>query len=300
VNPALLFRPLKICRIAGVDIFLHWTMWLFPVFILARGFVLYSSDETLMQTLLVLGVYVCLFLHEVGHILAARALRLALRDITLFPIGGSDRLAEISDRPWKEIRFAAVGPLVHVVIAGLIAFVFLAAGLRLSPRLDAPLPYLETFFIRLFWLNVLLGIGQIIPAFPMDGGRLFRGALALSARRLRATEVSALLGSFVALAFIVCGMVWLSLVWWLIVLGIIIHVGSQQELMRVRYFAYLQDPTTQISGRAPTLVNIDQVLEDDKRRVEPHFTGMTWDPKHRLWIAWNDGEPVSANALVGE
>jgi hypothetical protein len=95
-------------------------------------------------------------------------------------------------------------------------------------------------------------------------------------------------------------MIWVSLVWWLIALGIIVHVSSQQELMRVRYFAYLQDPTTQITGRVPFLVPIEQVLEMDNRQMEPDFTGMTWDPRHRMWIAWKNGEPVSANALVGE
>ena len=296
----MLFRPLKIGRIAGIDIFLHWTMWLFPIFILARGFVLYSSDETLVQSLLVLGVYGCLFVHELGHIWGARILGLALRDITLFPIGGYDRLAEISDRPWKEIRFAVVGPLVHGIIAGIIALVFLAAGWTLTPRLDSPEPFVETYFNRLFWLNVLLAICHVIPAFPMDGGRLFRGALALSAGRLRATEVATLLGSFIALGFIICGMLWVSLVWWLILLGIVVHVSGQQELMSVRFFAFLQHTELPGVGRSPIHVPIDQLLDDEVKPVAPDFTGMTWNPKNRLWIAWKNGEPVSANALVGE
>src|SRR5688572_11679685 len=151
-------------------------MWLFPIFILVRGFALYSTDETLMQSLLVLGVYGCLFLHEVGHVFVARSLGPALRDITLCPIGGHDRLDELSKRPWKEAWFALAGPLVHGLIAGAIAAVFLATDRSLVPRLESPQPFLETYFNRLFWLNVLLAFLQIIPAFPMDGGRLFRGA----------------------------------------------------------------------------------------------------------------------------
>jgi Zn-dependent protease len=296
----LLFRCLKIGRVAGIDIFLHWTMWLFPIFILVRGFVLYSTDETLMQSLLVLGVYGCLFLHEVGHIYAARLLGLALRDITLCPIGGHDRLAELSERPWKEIYFALAGPLVHGLMTGMIAVVFLAADRSLVPRLESPEPFLETYFNRLFWLNAMLAILQIIPAFPMDGGRLFRGALALSAGRLRATEVAALFGSFVALTFVVCGIIWMSVVWWLIAVGIIVHISSQQELLSVRFFTYLQDPTTQFLDRGPIHVPIEQVLHDEGKPQETDFTGVTWNPKNRLWIVWQNGTPVSANALVGE
>jgi Zn-dependent protease len=297
---ALLFRSLKIGRIAEIDIFLHWTMWLFPVFVLMRGFVLYSSDETLMQTLLVLGVYGCLLIHEFGHILTARLVGPRLRDVTLFPIGGYDRLAELSERPWKEIPFAVVGPLLHALIAGVIAVVLLACECTLMPRLESPQPCVEVYFNRLFWLNVLLAICQVIPAFPMDGGRLFRGALALSAGRLRATEVAALLSSFVALVFVVSGIIWVSVVWWLIALGVIVYVSGQQELLRVRFFTYLQEPTTQFAGRAPIHVPMDRVFDDEGKRVEADFTGLTWSAKDHLWIVWRDGVAMSANALVGE
>lgn len=296
----MLFRCLKIGRVAGIDIFLHWSMWLLPILILVRVLVLYSTDETLMQSLLVLAVYGCLFMHEVGHIYAARLAGLALRDITLFPIGGHDRLAELSERPWKEIYFALAGPLVHGLITGIIALVFLAADRSLVPRLESSEHFLETFFNRLFWLNAMLAILQIIPAFPMDGGRLFRSALALSAGRLRATEVAALLGSVVALTFVVCGIIWVSAVWWLIPLGVIVHISSQQELLSVRFFAHLQDPTTQFLDRGPIHVPMEQVLNGDGKLHETDFTGVTWNPKNRLWIVWQNGTPVSANALVGE
>jgi Zn-dependent protease len=299
----LLFRSLKIGSWWGIDIFLHWTMWLLPFFILCRGLVLYSAepDETALQTTLVFGVYLCLLVNELAHLAVARWLALGVRDLTLYPIGGIMRLSVIGERPWKEPWVAAAGPLTHLLIAGAIAVAFLAAGLALAPRLNASQPYVETFFNRLFWLNVLLAILQIIPAFPMDGGRIFRGALALSVPRLRATETAALLSSFVALLMLVPGMVWLSSVWWLIPLGIIVHVGGQQELLSVRYYAGLQQPLPGAPPTAPIIMApIDQLLDDDVRPSEPDFTGLIWNPKNRLWIVWRNGEPVSANALVGE
>ena len=153
-------------------------MWVLPVFILARGLILYSAeevDEAFLQFALVLGVYACLILHELAHVAVARWVALRLRDLTLYPIGGVVRLSELSERPWKEVRLALVGPVVHAMIALAIAGTLVALGHTLSPRLTSPHPYVETFFNRLFWLNVLFAVLHVLPAFPMDGGRLFRG-----------------------------------------------------------------------------------------------------------------------------
>ena len=296
----MLFRSPQIGSILGVDIFLHWTMWMLPVFILSRGLFLYSYDEALLQVALVGAVYACLAFHEIAHLLVARQLGLGLRDLTLYPIGGISRLAVVGERPWQEVWIATAGPVAHVLIGGVIAAVFIAADRTLSPRVDSPHPYLETFFNRLFWLNVLLAILHVLPAFPLDGGRIFRGALALSAGRLRATEVGALLSSFVALTFLVPGMIWMGEVWWLIAMGIIIHVGGQQELMSVRYFASLQEPDLSTPATPPLTASIEQLVDESSRPAESDFNGLTWNRKNRLWIVWRNGEPVSANALVGE
>lgn len=297
----MLFRPLKIGQLFGADIFLNWTMWLLPLFILIRGLFLYANDEVVMQLALVAGVYVCLLAHEAGHLVVARWLALGIRDVTIYPIGGTPRLKVISDRPWKEVWVAAVGPMAHVMIAGLIALGFMLTGLPLTPRAELTEPFVETYFNRLFWLNVLFVVLSIIPAFPLDGGYMFRGSLALSAQRLRATEVSSMLSSFVALLMLIPGMVWMSMFWWLILLGIIIHVSGQQQLMIARYFASLQQPGPGGSGApSPILVPVDQMLEDINKPDEPNFSGMIFNPKTRLWIVWHNGQPISANALVGE
>ena len=293
----MFFPSPKFGRFGNTDIILHWTMWVLPLLVLGRGFFLYSTNEAILQAALVLGVYLSLFLHELAHLAVARRVKLRLRSVTLYPIGGIPRLAEIAERPWKEIWVAVAGPVAHAAIAGAIAVGFLAANLSLSPQINSPAASVEIFFDRLFWLNVMLALFHVLPAFPMDGGRIFRGGLALSTQRLRATEVAAMLSSLVALLFIVPGMLWISEVWWMIAVGIVIHVCGQQELLSVRYFTDLQKPGTPLV--TPILVPIEQMLDDDSR-PEPHFTGVTWNRKTRLWIVWNDGQPVSANALVGE
>jgi len=297
---ALLFRSLFIGRLKNADILLHWSMWVLPLFILVRAFFLYSLDEALLQVALTVGLYACVVIHELTLLLIARRVGLGIRSITLNPIGGYTRLAEVSERPWKEIRMAIAGPASHLLIAGLISGGFVAFDLPLNPLFETAQPFLETFFNRLFWLNLLLAVLHIIPAFPLDGGRLFRASLALSARRLRATEVAALLSSFVALMFLIPGMVWMNSIWWLIAFGIVIHVCGQQELMSVRYFASIQQQIPGVELRSTVTLPVDQLLDEDARPDEPDFNGLTWNPKNRLWIVWRDGQPVSANALVGE
>jgi Zn-dependent protease len=290
---------------SGVDIFLHWTMFVFPIFILTRGLVLNAVgdcplDEAALQTMLVFGVYACVVVHELSHLVVARWLGLGVRDVVLYPIGGLARLSVVSNRPWQEIWIAVIGPLVHFAIASALAGAFAFAGLPLLPNQGSPHLDLQTFCNRLLWLNLVLGCLQLTPAFPMDGGRIFRGALALSAERLRATEVAATLSSFIALLALVAGMVWLSSLWWLIVLGIVVHVSAQQELMSVQYYAKLQEPGPGMPLGAPLMVPVDQLVDEDVRPIEPDFTGLIWNPKNRLWIVWRNGQPVSANALVGD
>jgi Zn-dependent protease len=295
-----LIRSLKIGRVAGAELFVHGSVWLLPAFVLARGLRLYSVDEALLQTSLVFGVYACLFLHELTHLLVATCVNLGVRDITFYPFGGAIRLCELNERPRKEIWMAAIGPLLFALIAGGIAAVLLANGDSLAPRFDDSYPYGETFFNRLFWLNVFLGVLHLLPVFPLDGGRVFRGALALTAGRLRATEIAALLCSFIALLFLAAGMIWFSVGWWLMAIGIVIHVCGQQELMRVRYFATLNVPAPASPTATPILVSTDQLIDEDSRPGEPDFSGCTWNATKRLWIVWKNGEAVSANAVVGE
>ena len=118
-------------------------------------------------------------------------LKLPFRDITLYPIGGTHRLTCLSEHPWQEVWVALAGPAVHGLIAGTIACFTLIAGMPLSPA-ERTEPFGEVFWNRLLWLNVILAVLHLLPCFPLDGGRLFRGALALSCVRACATEVAAL------------------------------------------------------------------------------------------------------------
>src|SRR5436190_1862106 len=141
-----MLRSWKIGRLFGIDLFLHWTFFLLPVYVfwmsLRRGV---PEEVALFLVAGVLLIFPCVALHELGHALMARRFGIATRDITMYPIGGVARLERMSEKPWEEFWIAVAGPAVNVIIAGLL-FGFLAGlGLRgvVVPEVTPALPFLH-------------------------------------------------------------------------------------------------------------------------------------------------------------
>ncbi|MBN8246544.1 MAG: site-2 protease family protein [Verrucomicrobia bacterium] len=186
---------LKIGRWWGVDVQLHVT------FLLLLG-VIGLQEESLRAAISGMLLYVCLFacvlLHEFGHVLTARHYGITTRDITLLPIGGVARLERLPDNPRHELAIAVAGPLVNVALGGA-----LAAFLWLAGRSPIPSAALDAFSFaqRLFVVNVSLVVFNLLPAFPMDGGRVLRALLAMVLDPVRATRIAAGVGRFMAVVF---------------------------------------------------------------------------------------------------
>ena len=188
---------IKIARIAGIDVRIHITFLLFLAWI---GFTYYQvggSAAAIDGVLFILALFGCVLLHEFGHALAARGFGIRTPDITLLPIGGVARIQRMPDRPWQELVVAIAGPLVNVVIAAVLIFVM---GRR------AEFQYLEhleqpgvEMLAKLASVNISLVLFNLIPAFPMDGGRALRALLSFWMDRITATMVAARLGQFLAI-----------------------------------------------------------------------------------------------------
>lgn len=212
----------KLCTIAGIEVRIHLT------FLLLLGFIALGSSASggaaaaLHGVVFVCLIFLCVLLHEFGHALAARRYGIRTPDITLLPIGGLARLERIPEKPSEELVVAIAGPLVNVAIA-LLLLPF-ASGVLHPQVLESTKAGLLD---RIFVANVMLVLFNLIPAFPMDGGRVLRAFLAMRMDYARATAVAAAIGQAIAvvggLFALVNGMTMLVLI------AIFIFAGAQSE-----------------------------------------------------------------------
>jgi Zn-dependent protease len=215
----------KLGRYAGIDVYIHMTFVLLIAFIAVSNWLAGQSFAAAGSGVaFVLAIFGCVLLHEFGHALAARKYGIRTRDITLYPIGGVARLERMPDKPMQEFWVAIAGPLVNVVIAGAIfAFLSLTAGIGAPQSLGvAAGPFLE----RLMAVNVLLVAFNMLPAFPMDGGRVVRALLATRMDYVRATNVAATLGQGMAFLF---GFIGFFTNPFLLFIAFFVWIGASQE-----------------------------------------------------------------------
>jgi Zn-dependent protease/CBS domain-containing protein len=190
---------ITVARVAGSEIRIHLTFLLLLAWIGIAQYLQGGADAAIDSVLFVIAVFACVALHELGHALAARRYGITTPDITLLPIGGLARLSRIPERPAEEIVIAFAGPAVNVIIAALLILI-LGAQVGGSELADIDNPAFG-FASRLAAVNVFLVLFNLIPAFPMDGGRVLRAVLAIWLGRRRATEIAALIGQGLAFAF---------------------------------------------------------------------------------------------------
>ena len=182
---------LRIARIAGTDVKVHVT------FLLLLGYFMVQGGPP--AALLLLAIFACVLLHEFGHVLMARRFGIRTPDVILLPIGGLARLERMPEEPRQEFLIALAGPLVTLVIAAVIyLWLSLTSGAPpLFPGMDARVPGLAS---ELYRINVWLLLFNLIPAFPMDGGRVLRSLLATRIGLARATRIAASIGQMIAFA----------------------------------------------------------------------------------------------------
>jgi Zn-dependent protease len=289
-----MFRSWKIGTAFGIGVHIHPTFWILPVIFAANGLSIGLGYVAL--TLVVLaGTMACVVLHEFGHALMARYFGIRTRDITLYPIGGVARLERLSEKPLEEVLIALAGPAVNVVIAVLLfPFVVLT-----NPSLGLPDWRTNPVGFFLVWLlvtNVFLALFNLIPAFPMDGGRVLRALLSMPFGRLRATEIAASLGLVIAVLFGL-GFIFLRNVEpffnqpMLILVAVFIAFVGQRELAFVRY----QESARRAREAAPEVVSATPILYDvTGEPIRPGFSGFLWDGRLRAWVLWRDGRPVAS------
>ena len=220
----------KLGTFAGIDVFVHATFLLLIGWIGYSHWLQYGTAAKVVEGILfILALFLCVVLHEYGHALTARRYGIKTRDITLYPIGGVARLERLPDKPIEELWVALMGPAVNVVIAALL-FVYLYLTRGLVPMTDLTVAS-GSFLARLMAVNVSLVLFNLIPAFPMDGGRVLRALLAMRMDYVRATQIAANIGQ--GLAFLL-GLFGLFNNPFLLFIAFFVWIGASQEASMVQ------------------------------------------------------------------
>ncbi len=217
----------RIGRIFGVGVYMHWTFLLLLAYIgMAHLFQNGSVLQALVGVATILLLFGIVLLHELGHSLMARHFGIGTEDITLLPIGGLARLERMPEDPKQEFLVALAGPAVNVVLAVVFFAALLLQG-PLSESLHAPRLVGDNLFLWLTLVNVSLVVFNMLPAFPMDGGRILRALLATRMPHARATRIAANVGQAMALAFGLFGL--FSQNYMLLFIAMFVWLGAEGE-----------------------------------------------------------------------
>lgn len=277
----------RIGRLFGIPIYLHWT------FLILLGWIAlgrWQSGHDLLATLesvgYVLALFGCVVLHELGHALAARRYGVPTADITLLPIGGVARLQRIPEHPAEELVVALAGPAVNVAIAA----VLLLLGVRLSAN-QAGADFVQGSFARgLLSANVLLVGFNLIPAFPMDGGRVLRALLAMVMDYGRATRIAASVGQFMAIVFAMIGLSILPIPGisgnaMLLLIALFVWIGAEAEAQQVQERLVLRN----VPVREAMLTSYATLKPDD---TLGHAAGLLLAGSQQDFPVLEDGQPL--------
>lgn len=194
----------RIARVLGIDVRVHATFFLI-ILLGAMQWRHFGTQGMLFGSILMLLLFLCVTLHELGHSVVAQYYGIRVRQIVLLPIGGVAMLDRNPDRPLQELLIAIAGPAVNVIIAallmGLIFWQRVGNGMDIQALLQTASagPSLDGLLIWLLNANIVLVLFNMIPAFPMDGGRVFRALLGFFMEWGRATSIAAGIGQFLAL-----------------------------------------------------------------------------------------------------
>lgn len=192
---------LSLGSVKGIQLFVHWSFLLLLIY---AAFSVWQAGGSLRDIasyiIVLLSVFVCVLLHELGHALTAKRYGIDTTDITLLPIGGLARLTRIPEEPRQELWVALAGPAVNVVIAIVmfsLAYFFGVFGREVIYSDKTGMS--DSYVLNLAIVNITLVIFNLIPAYPMDGGRVLRALLAMMMNRVKATKIAAAIGQVLAL-----------------------------------------------------------------------------------------------------
>src|SRR5262245_46748492 len=286
-----MFRSWRLGSAFGIGIYVHWTFALLPLLVLIND---WGKVGTAVFDLVLIGaVFGCVVLHELGHALAARHFGIRTRDITLYPIGGVARLESTGNKPWEEFCIALAGPAVNVVIALGLGALWLAM-VATNPVIAAE-TLLGHFVYWLMVLNIGMVVFNLLPAFPMDGGRVLRALLSGALGQLRATRIAAGIGMALAVVLAVVGIAYFQNPWLALIAGFVVIAGQQElqavemrERLRASAWAPHAEPAYANSSSTDwsrwSVPHGQPPAYEEAPAPRPKVTVYVWDAQHQVWV----------------
>lgn len=275
---------LKLGTIGGIGIFVHWTFSLLIAFIIYVNYRTgYNAIQIVWSVLFILCVFATVFLHELGHSFAAKLFNIETKDITLLPIGGVSRLESLPEKPKEELIVTFAGPLVNIVLAFItgLFITFPATSEALAQELSTGVNA-NNFFLNFFIVNIILAVFNLIPAFPMDGGRILRAILSFKFERHVATKIAARIGQFLAMGFILLGFFYNP---FLIFIGLFVIMGAQME-------SKYADSKYSLKGHKVKDVLMKQYLTIDSDEPIKTAVDLLLDSQFKIFLITQNNEPV--------
>ena len=275
---------LKLGTIGGIGIFVHWTFSLLIAFIIYVNYRTgYNAIQIVWSVLFILCVFATVFLHELGHSFAAKLFNIETKDITLLPIGGVSRLETLPEKPKEELIVTFAGPLVNIVLAFITGLFisFPATSEALAQELSTGVNA-NNFFLNFFIVNIILAVFNLIPAFPMDGGRILRAILSFKFERHVATKIAARIGQFLAMGFILLGFFYNP---FLIFIGIFVIMGAQME-------SKYADSKYSLQGYKVKDVLMKQYLTIDSAEPIKTAVDLLLDSQSKIFLITDNNQPV--------
>ena len=239
-------------RLFGIKFRIHVTFFLLLLYVFLSD-IKHGFGQAGLSVLFVCAIFACVVIHELSHSLVARRFGREPKSIMLLPIGGVATIDMMPTKPSQEIVISIVGPATNIVIAILLALVggsSIAAVLNKSANPTAS----QLFIVNLIAANIVLAVFNLIPALPMDGGRVFRSILALKFGFLRATLWAVTIGKVIALLFIVLGFFYNP---WLALIGLFIFSGANSEKRQAIYLTMLAQRPPDLTI-PPEYINLNQ------------------------------------------
>ncbi len=283
---------LQIAKFFGIPVQIHWTFGLVFVWVFYIGFREgWDWANIVWSMLFVIALFTCVVLHEFGHALTARRYGVKTRDIILSPIGGVARLDRLPENPMQEFYVAIAGPLVNITIMAILSpYLLMVTGDQRAQLFSIingsnnvfvrDLTPFDFFIFGLMILNGTLAVFNMLPAFPMDGGRVLRALLSIRLGRIRATRIASYIGQFFAVLLVAYGIWEASPITALI--GVFVFFMAANEYRMVRMDSTLDNHTVADVVRS----NFTKFYRNDTMETVADVVTHGWEKSFLVFDEW--------------